>query len=306
MKRIIVLLISILSLVNAKDIQVLETMLIQSSSQGERYFPSFTKDGQYILFTSSGYNGLWSYDLSNKKTIKLTETTGAGYNPVSTANGIIIYRQDEYVNNLKYTSYLSLDSKSGEETLISNPGRFVSTPSLTGGQLHFMENNEVKFKRIDNNNSVTSISTDIALLNDNLKIQLIINGEVTILSPKGKGNYIWAELSPSKDQILFTKTGDGTYICNLNGEIITELGHASAPKWSSDGQFILYMKDFDDGEQYTDSEIWVSSSGGEKSWKITDTPDRIEMYPQWSPDNLHVVYQSDRGEIYLTEIRIVE
>lgn len=304
MKHLVILLTIVSSVVYAQSVQVLDTRPIQANTQNAQLFPSFTSDGNYLLYTTDGYAGLWIYDLATNTSRKVTETAGAGYHPISTQDGRIIYRQDEYVNNLKYTSYVSLNPQTKEETRISNPGRFVSKPSVSGNKLHFLENSQLKLKPLTSQGQPASKATDIMLLNDKLKIFLIISGEMTELAPRGEGNYIWSELSPTKDKILFTKTGDGTYVCDLDGNILTQLGHANAPRWSDDGRFILFMKDHDDGVQFTSSEIWISSSDGMQSWQITDTPDKIEMYPQWSPDNSEIVYHTLDGNIYLTTISI--
>ena len=306
MKHLIVLLLGILSMTQAREIQAVRTVLLQDNTQGPRYFPSYTQDGQGVLFTTSGYTGLWLYDLAGQRTVKLTESMGAGYNPVTTPDGDIIYRQDEYVNRLKYTSYIRMNPQANTESRITEPGRFVSTPVLTASHLHYIQNKDPRAIALANIQTRSTNASETVLLNDDLKLKLIRNGAVTILSPRGEGHYVWAELSPQRDRILFRKTGDGTYICDLDGKIVAELGHASAPKWSPDGRFVVYMKDFDDGVQYTASEIWISSADGNRSWMITDTPERIEMYPQWAPDGFHVVYHSEAGRIFETEIRIEE
>lgn len=306
MRRTLITLFSLISLTFAEDIEVVETVLLQDNSEGICYFPSFTQDGESVLFTRPGYTGLWSYHIAKNNLHQLTATTGAGYEPRSLADGTIIYRQDEYVNRLKYSSYIKLNPDTKEEVVLSKPGRFVSPPFVSKGTLFFLENEQLKTKTFEIANSLTKSIVDIALLTNNLKIQLLQNGILSTLSPRGEGNYIWAELSPQKDRILFTKTGEGTYICDLQGNILLDLGYAHASKWSPDGKHIVYMKDIDDGVSYTGSEIWIHSATNKQSWQITDTPEVIEMYPQWSPDNLHIVYHSDAGEIIQTEIKIVD
>ncbi len=82
--------------------------------------------------------------------------------------------------------------------------------------------------------------------------------------------------------------------------------YAHASQWSPDGEYLVYMKDMDDGEQFTASEIWVSTADGSQQWMITDTHDKIEMYPQWSPDGNSIVYHSLRGELIETTIQITD
>ena len=272
---------------------------------GAYYFPSFTSDGGKILYTSEGYTGLWSFDLSTKQAQVLTTSMGAGYQPISLTGNTVVYRQDKYVNRLKHTSFVQLDLSSGNEKQLSEPARFVTSPVISGRHLNYFEDKRLVKLEIEQPAAAPQATEDVSLLTNGSKLQLIRNGAEADLMPLGEGNYIWAELSPSKDRFVFTMVGQGTYVYSIDGRMISNLGHASAPHWSLNGKYLVYMRDFDNGVQYTKSEIWVSSADGSRSWQITDTPARIEMYPHFSPDNSQIIYHTHQGEIFITEIQFV-
>ena len=83
--------------------------------------------------------------------------------------------------------------------------------------------------------------------------------------------YLWASLSPDQSKILFTKAGEGTYTSDLQGNILVEFGNANAPRWSPDGNWIVYMNDKDNGYYYTASEIFVVSADGSKKYQILES-----------------------------------
>ena len=93
-------------------------------------------------------------------------------------------------------------------------------------------------------------------------------------------------------------SGGGTYICDLSGKILVDLGNIHAPKWSPDGKWIVYMDDKDDGYNFTSSEIHVISSDGKWDIPLTSTENEIELYPAWGPQN-EIVYSTESGRIYL-------
>jgi len=89
----------------------------------------------------------------------------------------------------------------------------------------------------------------------------------------------------------------------LAGNILVDLGKkCHAPKFSPDGKWVVYMRDFDNGSNYTDSEIWVVSSDGQNRIQLTDTKNVIEMYPEWSADGKNIVCAGLNGKILVYEL----
>ena len=287
----------------AKDIIVQETQVLVDNKT-PFYFPSYTIDGESILLTQSAYTGLWILDRSSQEIKQITNSQGAGFEPRSLTDGAVIYRHDEYQKGRKFTSlYKVMDS---ENQLIADAARFVSPANVVNDRLIYLINEAPTVLNGSNGQHEHNLEDYTTILNDKLTLKLFQTGEVSVIAPQGEGNYIWSELSPTLDKLVYTKTGVGTFVSDLQGNIISDLGFVHAPHWSPDGEHLVYMKDLDDGVQYTESEIWIVSSDGLHSWKITDTPDKIELYPQWAPDGRHVIYHSLRGEIIETTIEIVE
>ena len=298
----LLLFVTITSSLLAGEILVEETQVLFGGTDNPHFFPDYTQDGQSILITKAAYTGLWILDRASLDINRISDATGSGYEPRSLSNGLIIFRQDEYRKGRKYTSLLQTNLK--DTQIIAEAARFVSPANVVNDRLIYLVNETPVIQNGINGQRESSQTGYRAVLNDKLSLKVLKDGTSTTIAPQGDGNYIWAELAPAGDKIVYTKVGQGTYICDLNGNVLTDLGVAHAPKWSPDGNFLVYMDDHDDGNLYTASEIWIIAQDGTQAWMITNTPDRIEMYPNWSPDGNHIIYHTLQGEIIQTTIRI--
>jgi len=288
----------------AKDIIIDETHVLIDDINTPFYFPVYTIDGESILMTQNAYAGLWVMDRTSEELEQITNSQGAGFQPRSLTDGSIIYRQDEYEKGRKFTSLYKVDAAG--KHLIAEGSRFVSPANMVDDKLVYLNDESLTILNGISGQSERNLADYTTVLNDRLTLKLYDNGVQSIIAPQGEGNYIWSAISPDYDKLVYTKTGQGTFVCDLDGKVISDLGYAHAPQWSPDGEYLVYMKDRDDGNQYTESEIWIVSYDGENAWRITETPDTIEMYPQWSPDGKRVIYHSLRGEIIETSFEIVE
>lgn len=272
----------------------------------EMYHVKFFPTGEKLLFTSSNYIGLNTCELSDKSVVKLNDYMNAGYENIFDASGEqILFRKDEYINKRKYSSLLAYNLETKEELLLEQRIRNLSVPELLAdGKIFYSIDSSPKVKEMSTGNETeAAISNEVIVYQENAKI-IVYNRAKKMIQPFGDGHYLWTEISPDKDKILFTYAGKGTFICDLQGNILHEVGYANAPKWSADGKFVTFMKDYDDGHQVTKSDIFVYSLETKSEVNITNTPDIIELYPSWSADNSRIVCNEDRGDVYLINLEI--
>ena len=303
MKRIVLIILALSSLiVQAREITIRETRPIDHGLDQASYFPRYNFDGSLVLFSSAGFVGLWQMDLKTGETTQISSAPGAGFHPIPLKDGSFIIREDQYDRGRKLTSLVQY------QQLLPLPliekGRFLSPGEIQQNKLLYLEGSDLRVLDLEAETMVSPNPDMLAVFNDKLSLKLLRDGGLKALQPLGEGNYIWAELSPRQDKILFTKVGDATYTCDLEGAILDKIGRARAPRWSPDGQFILYMVDIDDGSRYLESDIWISTADASKSWKVTDTKDRIELYPQWSPTGSQIIYHTVDGKLYTTTLEI--
>ncbi len=289
----------------AQSVTVSSVEQITTLEQGEFFYPVSNYDNSKILFSSVNYRGLWTLDLKGKTLTKLNDFNSSGYEAKFTNDGKIIFRKDEFKNNLRFISLYEYDPISQEQSVIEENLRGISEIKIVNGKtISYSKGNEL-VETIDKNRLDKSTSdSKPVLLVENSDLVIYQNGKRKVLNPIGNGNYLWASVSPDGEKLLFTFAGTGSFVTNLNGEIITELGFAHYPQWSNDGAWIVYMKDYDDGEKVIDSELFVSSVDGKSIFNITNTKDVYEMYPQWSKIGNEILFNSTDGIIYKIKLEL--
>jgi Tol biopolymer transport system component len=295
------------TVVLAQIINVQETITAVDLPSQRFTSPQFSPDGNQILFSEVGYRGLWLYDLKTKQIRQLNDLPGAGFAPLFSANGDRIYFwSDQYINFRRYSSLASQNINDSQiQYLIENERRLFPVTMLADETIIYRQNKELK--SVSRTTKAAYLSKPIEEIfgySEGQKMVLVINGIRKELTPFGANNYIWFSLSPDKTRLLFTVAGGGTFIADLNGQILVKLGKANAPKWSPDGKWIVYMVDEDDGHTFTASDIWVATSDGMTKLQLTHTSHEIEMFPAWSPQMDKIVFETFSGKIAFLSIEI--
>lgn len=309
MKKILIMLLVLITVVAGQNIKVLETKVLIKNDNSIHYaFPNFSPQGDKILYTTVGYKGLWLYNLDDNTTIQLNNLRGAGYKPVFSPGGEkIFFRHEELIKKRRYFSISHQSIENREIHDLIQKERDVSTPRKSAGNIViYKAKNQREIYSCDKEVKLLeeSIEKEINAFTENSKLYLEINGEKSVIEPVGKGHYIWGSISPDRDKILFTLVGKGTFVTNLNGEILLNIKNANFPKWSSDGKWIVFMNDKDNGHKVTSSDIMVIHVESKNSFTLTNNVDKIAMYPSWSENK--IVYQTAQGNIEMLIIEFQE
>ena len=96
-------------------------------------------------------------------------------------------------------------------------------------------------------------------------------------------------LSPNKKKVLAYG-----YVYATDGSgLLADLGEGLFGSWSPDSTKIIYAIQEDDGHIITASDLYVIGADGTGKKQLTDTRDKLEYDPHWSPDGTKVVFYSD-------------
>jgi hypothetical protein len=233
----------------------------------EAWFPDFGRNKNEILLSGKNYDGLVLYNSICRKTRTISNAQGAGKDFRIDDNGNIIFSETTIQNGKKIESHkiYRTDSKAVENLDDYSPERTVKT-------------------------SGKSISIEV-------------NDETVKISPVGDKFYIWTSLSPDRDKIVFTAAGDGTYVSDLQGNIITSLGYINAPVWINN-HWVVGMNDVDDGEKIISSDIVAVHIDSGKRENLTKEAGYIAQYPKVSPGGNRIVFHSLDGNIYIMKISL--
>ena len=239
----------------------------------------FSDDGNYLLFSS--LDGAKYYDFRKDKSQLFAD---AAYDFKMDENGRIRYRVDSFVDQLKVNSVKIFDSRTKETETILDRKRLDVVPAVTDHGVYYIEKDMVK----TDNKLAKPVSKPVIMpYHDGLL--LYTYGTSKVLRPAGEEKfYIWPAISPDNSKISFVDIHD-LYVTDLNGDVEFIVKEARAPKWSPDGKWIAFMRDSDDGHAFVSSDIFVVRVADQEVFQLTDTDDRIEMNPSWSPDGKKIV-----------------
>lgn len=307
MRKIFCLLaIYMVTLSFGQSVTVKNIFNVNSREQGTFYRPQFSAEGQHIIATKDNFKGLYLLNINEKGVRQISDKAGAGYEPLlNRESNTLYFRPYELQKGRKFYDLITYDLHNMKTSILSKGVRDLIVLNAPYNSLPLvMENNNLKNLSTNNAEKVENGKPAIGVYIENRKIIVIRDGVKNSLEPLGEGIYIWPALSPDGTKFLFTKGGKGTYISDLEGNILQEIGYANAAKWSGDGNWLVYMKDYDDGTNYIASDIYLFSLANNREYPITRTDTIIEMYPNWNDTMTQIVYETPEGIVKIAEIEI--
>jgi len=287
-----------------QDITVSQIEIVDTNDK-TAFYPQFSPDGNKLYYTSADYTGIWEFDFDKNKSIQINNYPGAGLSPVITKDGLnIVFKKDEFKNRRKYSSIVVYNLKTKTEQILEEQNRYLTRPIIsTSGDIVYKKKNKFNIYNQDLSSKISAFSGKLIDTNNSNLVLYEDSNPITLNFSEGS-QYLWASLSPDQSKILFTKAGEGTFISDLKGNILVELGYTNAPVWSPDGNWIVFMNDKDDGHQFTSSDIYIVSQDGTSKYQITNSENEIEMYPQWAPDGSKIVFNTIDGIIKIVHLDI--
>ena len=303
MKHFLLILSFVTCIVNAQEIKVTRTRQLTPGKTGEYAISGVSPNGKQLLVTGPNLKGLYIIDIKNGKTHTITELAGAGYEPVFSPDGrYICFRADEYSDKRRISSIHKINLMTGDTVTLEKKGRNISRPVATGNSFVYLADGRPQSKGFKEDIPKSSEKETYVLFED-LTPVLFVNGIKKVFKPGGDGSYIWISLSPDKTKMLYYLVSKGTFVCDLDGNILASPGKLNAPKWLNK-QIIVGMDDKDDGDKVTSSEIVAFSVITGKRINLTLTGKRNEMYPYPFPDGKRIAFRTSEGELYIMKVKV--
>ncbi len=287
MKKFLCVLCTLPLLASAQDMQIREkTALKQSAIEGAHH-PILNAEGTMVLFTKSNFTGLYLYDISNQVVTTITEAPGAGYGATFTPdNQSIWFKEDETVKGRRFKSLMKYKINTSDKVRMSEPMRNLS-----------------EIYQVQRSYAPQMKESGVNVYTNGLKLMLERNGVAQEINPiDGATGYIWVSLSPDKQKILLTATSKGTFVIDLEGNILASLGMMNAPTWYGDS-FVLGMKDEDDGHRLISSQVWAYNLDTKTQQQLS-ADNEVAVYPSGNIDAQKVVYATEDGNLFLLDVEL--
>lgn len=302
MKRTIIITIAIAISyfgITAQNPKVANRYEIMPERTETKFFPVFNNSGDKLLFSTSGYTGLQLYDFAQNKANNISSAAGAGYEPIFDASeNKVFYRTTSFENNRRFDAIQSYDLNTGVQRQMLPPSREVKQArNFHNGLLVMADKKLMKSTFGSTQKNIPNFVTT-----DDLRIVLYRNNIRYEMNPlrEADSRYIWVSLSPDNNKLLFTAAGKGTFVSDLEGNIIAKLGYLNAPVWYNN-QYVVGMNDKDDGHVVTSSEIKLVNIETTKAI-VVSTNKQIAMYPAAAGNAKRIAYHTNDGKIFVVEM----
>ena len=303
MKYIFLVLSLVTCIASGQDIKVKGIKQLLPEQKGDYTISGVMPDGRELLITGPNASGLSVIDIKSGKTRIVTKSAGAGYQPVISSDGQnICYRSDDYSGFRKMTYIIKADVFTGDTLILQPRSREITTPGSTGNTIMFKSGGKMIIRDIKDS-TLKSAVNQVCVMADGLTPVLYYAGKSKEYKPGGDGSYIWISLSPDKTKMVYCLVGKGTFISDLEGNIIASAGKINAPKWLNNN-IIIGMDDSDNGYNITSSEIIAYSLSSGKTSRLTNTSSRIEVYPFPLPDGKRISFTTTDGRIFIMKIKV--
>ncbi len=269
------------------------------------YKAVFVPNSDKLIGSSINDKGLKIYNPMRETVIELNDKNGAGITPMITKDGNnIVFQSYQFKDRKRYSSIYIQDILSKTLKPIVSDKRNLKLICLEDNNVIYVENNNIKsFDFIKNTYNDNPQNINVAFVDNNLNLCVYRNGKKTILNPSGKGNYIWVSKSSDDSLIVYNIVGKGSFVCDFEGNIISDLGRLHALKWTYDDRWIVGMDDYDDGYNYTKSDIIKVSKDGKKRINLTQNSNIIALYPSVDNKKHQLLFNNSEGRVYKMELK---
>lgn len=276
---------------------------VHGSEPGNVRMAGLSPDGRYALVTTMGNGGLERVSLDNGERVRVTDEPGAGFQPVMSDDGQLVMhccdtRGDDH---LLRTAVEVRDVEAGTVQRVTEPVRELRAFRLVGSQAEVDAGGQTLRRRVSARQRVAASRPTVTC--DDLRLQLTRDGRTVTLAPNGDDedtHYIWASVSPDGTRILYHVSGEGTYVCGLEGEDVQFVAYdCLAPQWYDDNTIV--------GMVTRDSELSIVSSAivaytldGARQ-QLTPESD-VLLYPYCSARAGRIVCARGNGEMVMLSV----
>lgn len=281
---------------NAQDVKIVRHEQLLKGVESQCYNPVLSPDGQKVLFTQSDYEGLNVYDIADDVVTPLASDRLAGFSPAFSKDGKSVYFLSQTRENmLVYREMKSVNLDGTGMSTVMGKSRGMLHPVAVDGGVVTVSDNGRKLKAKSNGGTYAYSAGK--------KIVVVKNGiEKKIAPVPTKYTYIWESLSPDGTKILFYAGGKGAYICDLDGNLVAELGKYTSPAWCGN-DYVVAVNATHDGHQYETSQVVLLKADGSYKKELT-TPVSMSMHPTASASGDRITYNTIDGRLFLMELKI--
>lgn len=271
--------------------------------------PAWSPDGSYLAFTGARYEGIWIVRPDGSDLRQLSDEPAAGYGFSWSPDGrVLLARVSRYEGPRRLSAVKVFDVETGTARLLTTYRPLM--PALPhwapdGGRAYLYTGGDLEMLDAGSAPAGKTAAEQRVLLSagEHLVRADLATGAVERIAPPGDAPALNLARSPDGTRAVFEVMGGSMYVMGVDGTGLVDLGRGHRPQWSPDGTSIVYMLTEDDGHTFVASDLYAVRADGTGRVRLTDTPERLEMNPAWSPDGRWIAFDSmDEGALFLLPV----
>ena len=225
------------------------------------FFPQISPDGQWLLYSPTEGTSLMLKNLTTGTVQTVANEGYPGFDAILGQDGKVYYvTQQRKKNGLLYRTGHCYDPATGKDQVVLKPQHGRVQP-LHASRGVVINGERQVYRNAKQVGAYCYTRGDMLYLVDEA-------GNTRALQPVQDSNgYLWASMSPDGTKVLFEAASRGLFVCDLNGEYITELGEFLMPCWYNN-DYIIAMNGANG------SRVWLLSLDGEVCKPISPRGER--------------------------------
>ena len=261
---------------------------------------AISPQGEYLLLSTDTKQGLLKWDFASSRMTVLTNDAGAGSDVRISEDGTqVVYGEVTYKNKRRHEAVKAIDLNNNKKQTLVKQTRNLQGFAVENGTVATMTDGNLKVHAIKK--GASRVLTRPVLTHHHLKLYLNQNGVTTQFAPNGANErYIWASLSPDGNRVLYYVSGQGAFVCDIDGSHLISMGNLTAPKWWDDNT-IVGMNEVDDEYSVIASSIVARTLDGQQ--QVLTGGDVIATYPLPCRQAGKIAFSTPDGNIYLINVK---
>jgi len=271
--------------------------------------PVWSFDGETIAMTRTDWAGIWIINSDGSGLERLTADRSSGYRFAwSPDSRHIAYRTERMRKGKRYFTIKVIDLDEKTERQITDFRRFLGTPRWVGadGTLGFETDRTGSIGQAHAADLVGAlvdggVSDLMAVTSDDMQVWISSNdGKDRVRVSEPNERCFDPILSPDGMRVCYACLGStgGIEVSTTDGTTRHSLGRGTNARWAPDGSRLVFEITEDDGHNITGSDLYVIGADGRGKTRLTNTPELIERWPVWAPDDRQIAF-SAQGSIFV-------
>ncbi len=265
--------------------------------------PKWSPDSVHIAFSGPQFRGIYVYSLENHQVDTLSTEQAAGFGMAWSPSGDRIAARVGMRIDGKQLFALVLYSLSDSVPyfLTNYESGMSGVPQWDGEGTRIWLNGSARIRQWDIPTKQPSTDPVWMVIKDQI-VRIHSNGSRDVITLPEEGPVIETDIARDGMYLAFKVLGGHLWLLSADGSTQINLGLGNSPRFSPDGQRLCYTVIKDDGHRLTEADIYIMDLEDQTVINVTQSPDLVELHPDWSPDGTRIVYDTNDGRIWTLEV----